>query len=58
MGSPREEGAHEGTRGSLVLPGRAPAVEDAFEEVPGTLARARLVRGTWERLLSAASSRT
>ena len=39
-------------------PGRAPSVEGAPEAVPATLALTRLARGTWEKLLSAASSRT
>ena len=40
------------------MPGRAPSSEEPFEPVLVTLARARLTRGTWEGLLSAASSRT
>jgi hypothetical protein len=40
------------------MPGRAPSVEGAFDAVPATLALTRLIRGTWEKLLSAASSRT
>ena len=40
------------------MPGRAPSVEDAPEAVPAALAQTRLARGTWEKLLSAASSRT
>ena len=40
------------------MPGRTPSVEGVAEAVPATLAQARLVRGTWEKLLSAASSRT
>jgi hypothetical protein len=39
-------------------PGRAPSVEGTLEAVPATLAQTRLIRGTWEKLLSAASSRT
>jgi hypothetical protein len=40
------------------MPGRAPSVEGAPEAVPATLAQTRFTRGTWEKLLSAASSRT
>jgi hypothetical protein len=40
------------------MPGRAPSVEGAFDAVPATLAQTRLIRGTWKKLLSAASSRT
>ena len=50
------ERRHE--RSIVKEPGRAPAVEETLEAVPATLARARSPRGTWERLLSAASSRT
>ena len=38
-------------------PGRAPSVEDAFDAVPATLTQTRLIRGTRERPLSAASFR-
>ena len=38
-------------------PGRAPSVEDAFDAVPATLTKTRLIRGTREKPLSAASFR-
>jgi hypothetical protein len=39
------------------MPDRAPSVEGAFDAVPATLAQTRLIRGTREKPLSAASFR-
>ena len=54
------EGSHERAGGSTnrKCPVSAPSVEDALGSVPTTLALTRSTRGTRERLLSAASSRT
>ena len=54
-----KEGAHEGNLGFPRAYARPrTSVVGAPEAVPATLARARLLRGTWEAPLSAASFRT